>query len=363
MTAKTVYVHIGPLKTGTSYVQTTLQRNAEKLAADGALYVRGRRVLQVRSVLDLLDRKVSPAGKGNHGHWQALVREVHDWGGDRAIVSQEFLCTATPEQAGRLVSSLAPADVHVIYTARDLSRVLPGAWQTLIRIGRHLTFGEFLASARHPEDGSRREGAHFWRQQHPAHVLSSWQAHVPPERITVVTVPPPGSDPTLLWQRFCAACGLDPKSYDSAGSYTNLSLGAAEVESLRRVNMGLAGRVGRRAYIRWMRRFLIPHVLMERQNPEQLALPPADYPWVSDRSGEMVDLLAAGGYRVIGDLAELLPGPAPGTPVIRPEEMDPGAVLDATVDALVEVLVEARRGHPSGHARGRASQRRAAGRA
>ena len=364
MTAKTVYVHIGPLKTGTSYLQTTLHRNVEKLAADGVLFARGKQGLQVRSVLDLLDRKVSPDGKGNQGHWQQLVQEVHDWHGDRVIVSQEYLCTASEDHVGRLVDSLSPADVHVIYTARDLSRVLPGTWQTLIRGRRHSTFGEFLASARHAEIGSRSQGAHFWVQQDPAQVLGRWESHVPRDRITVVTVPPPGAAPTVLWQRFCAACRLGAEKYDTPTSYANPSLGVAEAEALRRVNEGLDGRVRRQAYIRWMRRYLIPRVLMQRGDGVKLELPPEDYPWVSERSRQIVHHLSVGGYRVIGDLDDLLPGPAPTKPVIRPEEMDPTAVLEATVDALVEVLIEVRQHRPGGlRAVGGAGRRQAAGRA
>ena len=351
MTAKTVYVHIGPLKTGTTYLQSVLQSNVERLAANGVLFPRGSYAGQVASVLDVLDRKVDAGGRGNRGKWDKLVQEVHEWSGDRAIISQEFLCGASPKQVRRLVRTLAPADVHVIHTARELGRVIPAAWQTHIRNKRYPTWAEFVSSVRRPEDSRAEWGKKFWRQQDPARVLPPWEAHVPRERISIVTVPPPGADPELLWRRFSDVCGLDAGAYVTEVPRTNASLGVAEAEALRRVNEGLAGRMGGKQQTRWVKFFLARDVLEQRPNAIKLQLPPEDYPWVAERARAMVDFIAASGYRVVGDLRELVNDQPPTTPVVRPDEVDPAAVLDATVDSLVELLVEVRRRSPQRRAK------------
>ena len=342
MSVKTVYVHIGPLKTGTTYLQSVLQGNVERLAANGVLFPRGSYGRQVKSVLDILDRKVNKDGRGNRGHWDKLVQEVHDWDGDRAVISQEFLCSANPKQVRRLVRTLAPADVHVIYTARDPSRVIPAAWQTHVRNKRYPTWSEFVSSVRDPKDRSLSWGRQFWRQQDPAQVLPPWRSHLPKQQISIITVPPPGADPQLLWRRFSGVCGLDADAYVTDVPRTNASLGVAEAEALRRVNAGLDGRMGGKQQTRWVKFFLARDVLEKRPNAIKLQLPAEDYPWVVERSQRIVDFIAAEGYPVVGDLAELVNKQPPTDPVIRPDEVDPAAVLDATVDALVELLVEVR---------------------
>ena len=70
----------------------------------------------------------------------------------------------------------------------------------------------------------------------PLDVLDRWGAGLPPERVHVVTVPPAGTDPGLLWERFAGLVGIDPDTVDTTVARANPSLGAEEVTFLRRVN-------------------------------------------------------------------------------------------------------------------------------
>ena len=47
----------------------------------------------------------------------------------RALVSHEFFCSASAEQAKRMVDQLAPAEVHVVVTAREPLGLFTSSWQ------------------------------------------------------------------------------------------------------------------------------------------------------------------------------------------------------------------------------------------
>ena len=56
------------------------------------------------------------------------------------------------------------------------------------------------------------------------------------DRVTVVTVPPSGSEPSELLVRLGQAAGLDLSGPDPNPAWNNASLGAVETEALRRLN-------------------------------------------------------------------------------------------------------------------------------
>lgn len=346
MTTKRVYLHIGPLKTGTTFIQGVFEANVDRLAEVGVLFPRGTYTRQIKAVLDVLGKKIHPDAKINRGEWQSLVEEVQAWQGDKIIISQEFMCTATPKHVRRIVRSLQPAEVHVIATARELSRVIPAAWQTHLRNRRHPTWPEYLHSLAHPADTAPGLGRLFWRQQDPAQVFPPWETEVPRERIHVVTVPPPGADPQLLWQRFGDVVGLDAERYTTEVRRRNTSLGVAEAELLRRINAGVVDRLDGKHYNQLVKMFLARQVLERQPEPIGLALPPEDYHWVSERSEQVVDYLASNGYHVTGDLSDLVTGAAPSTPPVRPDDVDPAVMLEAAIEAVIELLVETQRRTP-----------------
>ena len=52
-----------------------------------------------------------------------------------AILSHEFMCGAGRAQARRLIESLAPAEVHVVITARDTLGMLTAGWAEYVKNG------------------------------------------------------------------------------------------------------------------------------------------------------------------------------------------------------------------------------------
>ncbi|QIK65941.1 hypothetical protein G7072_05955 [Nocardioides sp. HDW12B] len=247
-----VHLHIGTMKTGTTYLQSVLTRHREQLAEQGVLFPGETWRHQVRAVQDVMgSTHGDPTIRAQaDGAWRALTREVLRHRGP-SVVSMEFLSHAGPEQARRVMSSLGEAEVHVVLTVRDAAGTVPAQWQTMVRNGSTLSWPEFRRGARRATGRRARPGrladpaaVKFRHAQDVARMLEVWRRFVPAERIHVVTVPDSGGDRSLLWQRFSGVVGLDPR-IGAQDTSVNTSLGYASAELLRLVNAELAGRGGR----------------------------------------------------------------------------------------------------------------------
>src|SRR4051812_49903063 len=146
--SRVVHLHIGAPKTGTTSLQHRLSRNSKALARHD-VHVPTRSPLvspelfQFRAALDLLGQDWGGPPGHAAGSWDALVRRVRRRSGT-VIVSHEILAPATPEQVARAMRDLAGLEVHVVYSARDLARQVPAAWQESIKQGRKWTYQRFL---------------------------------------------------------------------------------------------------------------------------------------------------------------------------------------------------------------------------
>lgn len=342
-----VYLHIGAPKSGTTYLQNILWRNRDALRRDGVLYPGDTHPAHVYAAFDLRNAGFHGYRDPNvPGAWTRMLDEVRAWPGT-VIISQELFSPATPEQVGRAMAALSFAEVHLIYTARDLPRQIPAAWQEDVKNRHTLSFDDFVRSLREPSESRHPLGTAFWRMQDAVEVLERWSRDIPPPRVHVVTVPPPRAPKGLLWERFARVVGLDSGRYDAASRGSNLSLGATEADLLRRVNLKLGEGVPWPAYEKFVKHYLAQEVLARRPDPLKIAVPGDCHAWVAARSEEIVAGLRDTGYDVVGDLNDLLPPERP--PVTRPTASSrPDGIADTdlveaatdAVAALVERLGE-----------------------
>ncbi len=337
----TVYLHIGTPKSGTTFLQGVLGHNRQRLAEQGVLWPGRHWGEQVRAVRDLANITPIDHEPGETaGAWQQLVDEIHAWDGHTAIVSMEWLVDVKPRHIRRAVASLAPADVHVVITGRDLARTIPAMWQESMRNWFTHTWEDYLAAVADPDATTLEAGMRFWRQQDLGAILRRWGKVVPEERMHVLTLPPPGADPELLWQRFAQVIGIEAADYDIPPKGKNVSLGVVSAELMRRINT-LAQERG----LRWnASEFLVKQVLGKRvltrrgkQEPS-LALPAAFYPWAIEESKRIADEVAQSGARVWGDLAELIPDEANARATTSPSEISDRELLAAAIDGIVGMV-------------------------
>lgn len=334
--AKRVFLHVGLPKSGTTYLQAVLGENKHRLRERAHLLYPGERwEAQVHAARDVLSAELhGSTHPGVHGAWGRLVDEVAAWSGD-AVVSMEWLGSADPTQARRMVESLAPAAVHVVVTARDLGRTVPAAWQEFMQNWEQWAWDEFLRGITSDNPRDNPAGRLFWSQQDLGRVLTVWRDVLPADRIHVVTLPPPGAPAGELWSRFASVVGVDAAEYDASGSGTNESLGLESAELMRRLNdLSRTRGMDWPEYDEAFKHALAKRTLARRKNLESsLALPPEQEPWVRARAEEMKQAVRASGASVVGDLADL--DPVFSGKGIQPDQVTDAALLEAALEGLV----------------------------
>lgn len=333
--SRNVFLHVGLPKSGTSYLQKTLTANKDELAQAGLLFPGAAWVDQVRAVQDVRGLPLAPPKRRRvAGSWRRLADEVAAWPGD-AIVSMEWLGPASGEQVRRIVDDLAPARARVVFTARDIARTVPAAWQEFMQNREEWSWPEFLDSVVADDAPAGSPGARFWTQQDLATLLRGWTDVVPAEDVHVVTVPPPGADPDLLWQRLCEVLGT-PYPKVRSGSGSNTSLGMESAELMRRLNRrahedGLPTAL----YLTALKHGLAKGVLAQRAREEsRLVLPPAHHAWARREAARQIAAVRASGANVVGDLEELQPVLATASDR-QPDDVPDETLLDIALVGLV----------------------------
>ncbi len=302
----TVHLHVGAMKSGTTYLQEVLDRNRDLMRERGILFPGRGWHDQVLAVEDLVQRR--PRGKpASPGAWQRLVDEVNSFDGDTVIVSMETMAVADDAAVARAIESLRPHRIRVVVTARDLVRVVPAQWQESTQNGGTYTFERFLTLASAARSRHLPVSRILWSAQDFGHILRTWQPAVQePEDLVLVTVPPSGSDTAVLWQRFCQAVGIDPTGVD-ASSPRNESLGSTSAELMRRINVLVKQREvpyrTRRALKMRLAKRSLP---LRRSDEPALVLPEKFLPWAARSSQWQVREIEAVEPTVIGDLTDLL---------------------------------------------------------
>lgn len=327
------------MKSGTTYLQSWLDQNTQRLAEQGLLWTRSDR--NFRATDDLFGLQKTRPNLG--GAWSAMKEGLDSHSGD-ALISNELLAAVAPKKVARLITALRPAEVHVIITARDLARVVPSQWQTAMRNRSTVTWSQCIQDIC---TNDQREGSSFdwfWNRQDVPGTIQTWAEHVPLDRISVVTVPPSRTPPTVLGDRFCSVLSIDPTDFKET-STANPSLGAHSAELLRRVNAGITHFDW--SHYQWgVKNGLGRRVLEGRANREPvISLTQSQHDAVRAAAVAMVDRLRVLEVEVVGSLDDLVPGrEAYGTPA-DPGDASDGELLAVALDGLVglgEILADLR---------------------
>jgi hypothetical protein len=364
-----VLLHVGVPKSGTSFLQATLRANADRLAERGVWYPTQQHRGLFHAALELT---------GNHpgwgvpqqrvtGSWAGLCAQARRRGGT-SVFSNELFSNVKAADVPAALAHLDGLEVHVVVTARDLARQLPAEWQEGVKHGRGLRFDEFLSRVLDP-DRSHSHATKFWRHQDLADILDRWGRHLSPDRVHLVTCPPPGAPRDLLWQRFCSVVGVDPSAATFPDVGANTSLGVTAVDVLARVNRRLRKGDAPPHLRRTVKQVLVNEALRS-DGSERVSTPESLVPRLEEITAQWVRRIEAAGYDVVGDLADLSPhlasGGAPSDHRVAPRAsrdlaIDAVAVLTKEVAAL-RAEVRELQARSAGRTRARALSRRVAGR-
>jgi hypothetical protein len=325
--SRRVFVHIGLPKTGTSYLQAVLWGHRDELRDAGLLLPgREKRDHLLSSLIVRQDPGVRRRGRGADQAWSAVRKDARAFDGD-ALISHEFFCAASANQAEAMVADLAPAEVHLVITARDPLGIFTSSWQEHLKNKGMQPLEEY---GRRESDDPR--AVWNWRSLDLGLVLGRWGGVVPADRVHVVVVPGPEHPREELWGRFCGVVGLDPAVVGGGEEFANPTMGVVEAETLRRVNRRLRGSWNAYYRGRFLRTLLADRLLAARAG--EPFWPAEDQ--IADaraRGRRAVELVRAASYDVVGDVDDLL------VPEQLPERRHPSSVTDAEVADVAVTLV------------------------
>jgi hypothetical protein len=295
-----VLVHVGPYKTGTTAIQSSLHERRPELTAAGVTYP-GTYHRQMRPSWALLGRSRLGEAEVPAGEWDTMVEEVRAAGG-RVVISSEDFSSARPKHARKLVNDLGPDRVHVLVVARPLDRLLPSAWQERVKsVNETRTYDAWLREVLSVErDGEAART--FWHNHGLSGLISRWSTVLPPERVLVMVKDE--SDRRQQPRVFEQLLGL-PEGLLTPGPHTNTSLSMERIEFCRQVNVAVEARgwVGSRR-LNGPRRAMLSGLRSAPLEDHETLIPPLPA-WTSERlielSEERVKAVAESGSTVIGD--------------------------------------------------------------
>lgn len=332
-----VILHVGAMKSGTSYLQALLFANQAELAARGVLVPGVTWSDQVRAAQDVLGLASARTGDIS-GSWDRMVEEIAAYDGT-AVVSMEFLGTAPPAVIERIAGQWD--DLTVVISARDLNRGLASMWQETVQNGRSWTFADYLADARdsRPRPERRAEevttaGKTFWRQQNVVRLSRNWSAA--DARVVLLTVPPPGAPKDVLRDRFLSLVGATGAGLVAAPE-ANESIGASSAMVLRCVNelleeAGLPSPAGQH-----LRKTVLAKAVMAARRASEPAIGLPVAAWVEAHAATMVARLQDLGVELVGEWSDLAPVDVPG---VDPATIDGAEIAAAACAALAGLLAQ-----------------------
>jgi hypothetical protein len=328
--ARRIYLHVGTMKSGTTYLQQLFNQNRELLADHGILWQQMARNHQAVSDFGSL-RRLSPDAVGT---WREFRGEVRAYPGD-VLISSEMMAPWSPSRVRRLRDELAPEELRVILTARDLTRVVPSHWQeTTQNLGTD-TWKEWIGKVRRGPDVAPPVVG-FWKHQNLPQLVSNWSTIASPGHLYVVTLPQDTSDPEELNRRFARAVDGFPDQVEPPPS-GNPGLGAVSAELLRRVNVQL-GELPFDQYRRGFKQTLAKEILVKRASVEpKPRLDRDEYEAIRAIALTMVEKLRTAEITVEGSLQDLVPREWPGHEPLDPGALPDSELLDAAIIGLADL--------------------------
>jgi hypothetical protein len=335
------FVHVGLPKTGTSYLQSVLWANLDELRAQGLVVVpapaaHGSKAQAGTQVMLAVRDRLVPGHDPDSAEevLDRLAEEVAAAGDADVLLTQEQLAGCTRPEVRTLLDRLGDREIHVVVTARAVSRQVPSAWQERVKTRSTTSYADFVTAARDRTVPARG----FWRNQDLPNVLARWGDSLPPDRVHVVTVPARRDGAESLDARYFGVLGVDHTRLRAEETRSNSSLGAVQAELLRRVNLALGERLPkpRLGYARVAKWFLSERFLVPQDGTPPL-LPQSAEGWCRQLAKEWVADIRGAGYAVAGDLDDLLPDSSHFARGLG--EPDPTELVAAASQALADMLV------------------------
>ena len=131
-----VVLHVGLPKTGTTYLQSVVWANQERLRAEDGSSSPGATTADLWAALDVQEREgLAKRDPRAPGTWDRLAAELAAAPEPVGLITHEFLCGASARAGPAGRRRLAPARVEVVVTARHTAGMLAAGWQEMVKNG------------------------------------------------------------------------------------------------------------------------------------------------------------------------------------------------------------------------------------
>ena len=136
-------IHVGPHKTGTTYLQLRFDAARERLRERGVIYPAelsaSKREPSHRKLF--LDIRAS-----NISYLRFVFEQIAHKGAEHVLISAEDLNHLEPQELGSLREAIDGGPATIIFYCRRWSELLPSLWQERVKHGYDETFPEFFAA-------------------------------------------------------------------------------------------------------------------------------------------------------------------------------------------------------------------------
>lgn len=290
-------VHIGQMKSGTTYIQNTLDQNRSFLRSNGFLYP-GKLFNQQHACYGICGDDIPWVS--NSDKWRAIglsmLDEIKGCNKD-IIISSEALSCMKKDGVERFLTEVGGID-QVVVTVRNFHRVILSAWQQYIKGGGVKSLDDFIEGMK--SDRQRSSGT--WANYCFGETIKVWSKYSD----VLVIVVGQESDPDCLIKKFCSELKIpELKSPELSVAQQNTSLKLKDVELLRlfnHLNQDMPTK-DRESFIRWMlNKALFP--ASKAESGDRITLPPQYVEDVVEWSRAEVAKIPHG-TKVVGDLSSL----------------------------------------------------------
>ena len=329
-----VLLHIGLPKTGTTYLQQVVWGNRDRLASDGVLLPGFGHREHLWAALDLQERpRLAKRHAKAPGSWQRLVDEAAGRDED-VLLTHEFFCGASAEQAARAIAAFPESEVHLVVTARDAASVVSAGWQESVKNGGTVDLPAVLA-------GKAAGGPEFsMRTWDLAGVLERWTPGLPPDRVHVLVMPGSGQPHDLHWRHLAEVLEVDPEAYDLPTDAVNPALGIVQIEVLRQVNAHLPSYSAHDRGV-WIRGYLAED-LLAGQPRERGAMPAEHRARFADLDRAATQLISERGFHVLGDLSGLAPEESRNAGGREPGTVSAAELVESAARLVADIVADVR---------------------